>query len=127
MKTIPLILALLLSAVSLAAADAVTKNISIEEFDKLRQAKGNVVLDVRTEKEFKAGHIQNAVHLDWNSPNFAALAAKLDKSRTYLVHCAVGGRSAKACKKMEELGFTNLMNFAPGMKGWEKAGKPVEK
>jgi rhodanese-related sulfurtransferase len=127
MKTKPVLLALLLSAVSLAAADAVTKNVGVEEFEKLRQDKASVVLDVRTEKEFKAGHIKGAMHLDWNSSDFAARAAKLDKSRAYLVHCAVGGRSAKACKKMEELGFTNLVNFAPGMKGWEKAGKPVEK
>ena len=34
--------------------------------------------------------------------------AKLDKNKTYLVHCAVGGRSARACKKMEQLGFKSI-------------------
>src|SRR4051794_11444778 len=40
------------------------KKIGVEEFDKLRLQKTNVVLDVRTEKEFKAGHIPGAVNID---------------------------------------------------------------
>ena len=36
-------------------------------------------------------------------------------------------RSAQACVKMDKLSFTNLVNLDPGFKGWEKAGKPVEK
>jgi rhodanese-related sulfurtransferase len=36
-------------------------------------------------------------------------------------------RSAKACKKLEGVGFKELYDLAPGFKGWEKAGKPVEK
>ena len=53
--------------------------------------------------------------------------AKLDKNKTYLVHCAVGGRSARACKKMEKMGFSKLYNLEGGMGAWEKAGKPVQK
>ncbi|MBK8002280.1 MAG: hypothetical protein IPK15_27220 [Verrucomicrobia bacterium] len=55
---IPLVLVLCL--VSLPAAEKPpvppgVKNASVEEFDKLRAAKNAVVLDVRTEKEFKEG------------------------------------------------------------------------
>jgi rhodanese-related sulfurtransferase len=103
------------------------KNVGVEEFDKLRAEKNAVVLDVRTEKEFKAGHIAGAVNLDYNSPDFAKKAGDLDKSKTYLVHCAGGVRSAKACTLMDKLAFTNLVNLETGFKGWEKAGKPVEK
>ena len=46
------------------------KRIEVEEFDKLRAAKTNIVLDVRTEKEFKAGHIPGAVLIDVNAPDF---------------------------------------------------------
>jgi rhodanese-related sulfurtransferase len=103
------------------------KNVGVEEFDKLRQEKNTVVLDVRTEKEFKAGHIAGAVNLDYNAPDFQAKVAKLDKSKTYLVHCAAGRRSAGACAIMDKIAFTNLVNLEPGFRAWEKAGKPVEK
>jgi rhodanese-related sulfurtransferase len=103
------------------------KRVDVEEFDKLRQNKANVVLDVRTTQEFKAGHIPGATNIDINSPDFDEKIARLDKNKTYLVHCAAGGRSARACKKLEGVGFKELYDLAPGFRGWEKAGKPVEK
>jgi phage shock protein E len=103
------------------------KNVGADEFDKLRRQTNTVVLDVRTPKEFAAGHISGATNIDWNASDFAKKAAALDKSKTYLVHCAAGGRSAKASDKMTALQFTNVYNLEGGMKAWEKAGKPVEK
>ena len=108
-------------------AQAKFKNIGVDQFDKLRQQTNAVVLDVRTPKEFTAGHIPGAVNIDWNAADFASKAGTLDKSKTYLVHCAVGGRSAKASDKMTALQFTNVYNLEGGMKAWENAGKPVEK
>jgi len=109
------------------AAKTVVKRVDVEEFDKLRANKQNVILDVRTESEFKAGHIPGAVNIDFNAPDFDAKVARLDKNKTYLVHCAAGGRSAKASKKLEGAGFKEIYDLAPGFKGWEKAGKAVEK
>jgi phage shock protein E len=110
-----------------AFGQAKFKNIGVEQFDKLRQQTNAVVLDVRTPKEFTAGHIPGATNIDWNGADFAKRAATLDKSKTYLVHCAVGGRSAKASEQMSALQFTNVYNLEGGMKAWEKAGKPVTK
>lgn len=111
---------------ALAAETNAVRRASVEEFEKLSQSKTNVILDVRTAKEFAAGHIPGAVNLDFNSPDFAEKAAKLDQSKVYLVHCASGNRSARACKKMTELGFTNLVDLPGGFRAWEKAGKPVK-
>jgi phage shock protein E len=129
--------ALVLTALPLCAAEVpradkpplpkTARNVGPEEFDKLRAQKNTVVLDVRTEKEFKSGHIPGAVNLDFNAPDFAKKAGELDKSKTYLVHCAGGVRSAKACGVMDKLALTNLVNLEPGFKAWEKAGKPVQK
>jgi phage shock protein E len=106
---------------------AKVKVVGVEEFDKLRANKTNIVLDVRTEAEFKAGHIPRAINIDYNSRDFAQKVAALDKDKTYLVHCAAGSRSARACKKLESLGFQQLYDLHPGFSGWEAAGKPVEK
>ena len=103
------------------------KNVGVEEFAKLRADKKNVVLDVRTPEEFAKGHIPGAVNLNVNAPDFQKKLAELDKSKTYLVHCAHGARSAKACALMDKVAFTNVVNLEPGMSAWEKAGKPVEK
>jgi len=105
----------------------VVRRVSVDEFEKLWQAKTNVVLDVRTEKEFTAGHIPGATNLSINSDEFDEKLAKLDKSKTYLVHCATGGRSARASDKMKRLGFQSVTDMPAGFRGWQKAGKPVEK
>ena len=110
-------------------AETKVQNIKPEEFDKLRKADTNttVVLDVRTKEEFDKGHIPGSKMIDFTGDDFEQQVAKLDKNKTYLVHCASGGRSARATKKMEQLGFSKLYNLEGGMGAWEKAGKPVEK
>ena len=110
-----------------AAAVKAFKNVGVEEFEKLAADKKNVVLDVRTPTEFAAGHIKDAVNIDFNAPDFEKKVAALAKDKTYLVHCAGGVRSSKACQKMSEINFHHLFNLEPGFKAWEKAGKAVEK
>ena len=51
----------------------------------------------------------------------------LDKTKPTLVHCQAGGRSMRALKVFEKLGFTQLIHLDDGFGGWEAAGKPVEK
>ena len=110
-----------------AAAAKPFKNVGLEEFQKLAADKKNVVLDVRTPSEFAAGHIAGAVNVDFNGADFEKKIGALDKGKTYLVHCAGGVRSSKACQKLGELNFKHLFNLEPGFRAWEKAGKPVEK
>ena len=114
---------------SVGAKKAAFQNIKAEQFDTLRKADTNttVVLDVRTKKEYREGHIPGSVLIDFMSDDFDKEVAKLDKSKTYLVLCASGGRSARACKKMDTLGFSKLYNLEGGIGAWEKAKKPVEK
>jgi rhodanese-related sulfurtransferase len=118
-------LALVLSAVAGETNSA--RRVSVEEFEKLAQAGTNIVLDVRTQMEFAAGRIAGAKNLDVNSPEFEKELNKLDKAKVYLVHCASGRRSRAACERMQQAGFRTVIEMPAGMRGWEKAGKPVEK
>ena len=99
-----------------------------EPFDRLRTRMTNaVVLDVRTPDEFAKGHIPGAKLIDFKAADFTAQIEKLDKSKRYLVHCAVGGRSAKACGQMDSLKFEKVLNLSGGITAWEAAGhKPVK-
>jgi rhodanese-related sulfurtransferase len=86
-----------------------------------------LVLDVRTPQEYEEGHIKNARLVDFQSPDFATKLGELNRDQTVLVHCAVGGRSAKSLATLEKLGFKDVVHLDGGFKAWVKAGKPVEK
>jgi phage shock protein E len=133
MKLLLLLLALplfLLGTVEAAdpAARSASSNVSSDEAEKLlKQKKEIVVLDVRTPEEFAKGHLPGAVNVDFHSDDFAKKVAQLDKSKEYLVHCAAGGRSSKACKLMDEQKFGKVYHLHGGFSEWQQAGKPVEK
>ena len=111
---------------STAAADA--KNITIDEAAKLVTSNTNVVvLDVRTPDEFRAGHIKGATNINFNDKDFAKRVEALDKDKTYIIHCAAGGRSTRACNQIKTMDFKNILHMKQGFSAWEEAGKPVEK
>lgn len=103
------------------------QKIDVDQFDQKREEKNTVVLDVRTPHEYAEGHVPGAMNVDIHDPQFDQKLAKLDKSKTYLVHCAKGVRSAAAAKRMSALGFPNLFDFHGGFTAWENAHKPIEK
>jgi phage shock protein E len=86
-----------------------------------------IVIDIRTPKEFQAGHIKWAKNIDFYEDDFGLQIRKLDRSKVYLVHCASGGRSGKSLELFEALKFESVYHLADGYKGWEKAGNPIEK
>ena len=103
-------------------------NVNPDQAEKiLRQQTNIIILDVRTPKEFSEGHLTGATNIDFFSPDFSEKLSKLDKDKSYLVHCAVGGRSAKARDKMKAMKFNSIYHLEGGMKAWEEAGKKVEK
>lgn len=95
--------------------------------EKRRGSAGFVVLDVRTPGEFKDGRIGGAVNLDFKGGDFEQRLALLDRGKTYLVHCAAGGRSAKTAEKMKALGFRDVLHMIDGFEMWKTAGLPVER
>ena len=99
------------------------RRVDVEEFDRFRNQAQPVILDVRTADEFKDGHIPGAVNLDFFGKDFAEQMKTLDREQTYLIHCAAGGRSWKACSLLDELGFQRVIELQPGFRGWKEAGK----
>ncbi len=110
-----------------ASATKRFRNIDVAEWEKLRKDASVVVLDVRTAEEFADGHMPGAINLDIRGGKFAETLAGLDKSKTYLVHCAVGGRSAKACGQMDGMKFEKVLNLSGGITAWEAAGHKAVK
>ncbi len=97
-----------------------------KEYERLRSRGDVVVLDVRTPKEFAAGHVPGALNLDLNGSDFTNRVETLDKSKTYLVNCTAGVRGAKACDLLRRLQFPRLFNLDGGLAAWEHAGNRPE-
>ncbi|CAN5653831.1 rhodanese-like domain-containing protein [soil metagenome] len=94
------------------------EHISVHKFRDMIDDEKYVILDVRTEDEFKEGHLENSQLIDFYSDNFRDELAKLDKDKEYLVYCHSGGRSGKCMNMMGELGFKNVYNMAGGILDW---------
>ena len=94
-------------------------HLSPEEFAHMMATEDVVLLDVRTPREVSDGKIDGAVELDFNAPDFADRIADLDPAPTYLVYCAAGGRSNKACQLMADEGFERVYNLDGGFTAWQ--------
>ena len=77
-----------------------------------------IILDVRTEAEYNAGHIKGAKNIDYTNNNVGLL--ELDKSKTYLIYCASGRRSKLAANEMLNSGFKSLFNMSGGINEWRQ-------
>ncbi|NVL92045.1 MAG: rhodanese-like domain-containing protein [Desulfobacterales bacterium] len=100
--------------------------ITVSEAKALLDKGGFTFLDVRTEKEFKKGHIPGAVNLPRGKLEFRIDKKIPDKNTSIVVYCKTGGRSALATYTLVKMGYKNLKNMDGGWKAWTKAGYPVE-
>lgn len=103
------------------AENATYQNLNVAEFREKLSVPGVVILDVRTPAETAQGKVANALEIDIQSPNFKQQIEALDKDKTYLVYCKAGGRSARACSAMQEMGFNELYNLEGGFTAFSAA------
>ncbi|WP_315968829.1 rhodanese-like domain-containing protein [Aeromicrobium massiliense] len=81
-----------------------------------------VVLDVREDHEWEAGHVEGAVHVPL--AQVPERAGELDPQKRTLVVCHLGGRSARATAYLQQLGH-DVINLDGGMDAWQAAGRPT--
>ena len=70
-----------------------------------------IILDVRTRAEFESEHIKNAILLPHDEINDRAESVLNDKTRTILVYCRAGSRSAAAARELIGIGYTSVYDF----------------
>lgn len=84
-----------------------------------------VLLDVREDEEWAAGHIDGAQHVPMNRvPQHVAYGAALPQDRPIVVICKMGGRSAQVTAWLNHQGF-DAANLDGGMLAWAGAGRPM--
>jgi rhodanese-related sulfurtransferase len=83
-----------------------------------------VLLDVREQDEWDAGHAPGAVHIPLGELPTRLHELPDTDAGTLAVACRGGGRSSRAVAWLSQQGF-DVANLDGGMKGWHAAGKPV--
>ena len=90
-----------------------------EELQNKLNAKENfVLLDVRTQEEFDAGHIASAILLPYDEIALKAATVLPDKEKEIVLYCRSGRRSAIAKKALVELGYKDVEDFG-GINRWK--------
>lgn len=98
------------------------RSITVEEFSSIESANPEIdIMDVRKESEYLSEHIVNAVNAPLDFINESML--KVDKSKTWYVHCAGGYRSMVFASILKARGYDNLINVAGGFSAIKGSGK----
>ncbi len=80
------------------------------EIKKSESIKQPVIIDVRSEKEYQAGHYPSAINLGYENIDQTIGSLSLKKDSEIIVYCRSGRRSGIAQKMLQELGYTNVIN-----------------
>ena len=83
---------------------------------------GYRVIDVREKSEWDAGHVAGATLVPLADVPARIAEVVSDKATPLLVHCAVGGRSARALSLLAQMGYTNVVNLKGPISQWKEAG-----
>lgn len=127
-------LMLSVSTFQLYAAGKQGKNLkSIDaqtSYDLIQENQDNedfIIIDVRTPGEYAAGHIKDAMEIDFYKSDFVPRLKELDKSKTYFIYCRSGSRSGKTLLMMDDLGFKDVYNMQNGINEWKALSLPLVK
>ncbi len=107
------------------------KSIQAEELKKFIAGEPRgAVINVLDPEQYEARHIPGSVNIPLNSPHFEERVNSQihSKDKPVVVYCASSecDASEKAAERLEQAGFTDVRDYAPGMKGWEESGYEVK-
>jgi rhodanese-related sulfurtransferase len=86
----------------------------------------HVLIDVREESEFAAGHIPGSIHLGKGIIERDIVAAVPDKHAQLILYCGGGFRSALAADNLRKMGYTRVVSMDGGWRAWNEGGHAIE-
>jgi rhodanese-related sulfurtransferase len=86
-----------------------------------------VLVDVREESEWAAGHLPGAIHIGRGIIERDIEQRVPDTSAKLVLYCGGGFRSALSADNLQKMGYTNVESMDGGWKGWIGAGLPTQK
>lgn len=97
--------------------------ISLDELQKIKDDDNVQIVDIRGASEYRSGHIAGAenVFLGTLEENLD----KISRNKKVVIHCQGGDRASIGYSILAKHGFTNVVNYSPGMNQWVNEGNPV--
>lgn len=111
-----------------SAAKARIKECTVHDV-KARLDRGDmfVLVDVREESEFAAGHARGAMHLGKGIIERDIEAKIPDHTTPIVLYCGGGFRSALVADNLQQMGYSNVVSMDGGWRDWIHHGMPVER
>ena len=93
--------------------------------ERMAQQSGAVLVDVREESEWAAGHAPEAISLGRGILERDVEGRIPDKDTELILYCGGGFRSALAAESLQKMGYTRVLSLAGGFRAMNEAGWPM--
>lgn len=103
------------------------REVDAQQAAQLLAERDPFVLDVRTPREFAAGHLEGAVLVPVQVLSSRLAELEEARDRPVFVYCRSGNRSTVAARLLIDAGFSEVINLRRGIVDWERQGLPVVK
>ena len=119
---------LALAVLAYEASRARSGGQSVGPMDAVRLInEGALLIDVRTQAEFDAGHILDARHVPQDQVASSAESLKKYKDKVVIACCESGMRSGAAARVLQAQGFGKVVNLKGGLQAWRAENLPLVK
>ena len=101
------------------------REITVQEIERTPLTAGTVVIDIREEDEWNAGHAAGAIHISRGVLESEIEEKVPELDTPILLYCEGGKRSALSADALMAMGYTQVRSLAGGFREWQKARLPV--
>ncbi len=88
---------------------------------------GSMVLDVREDSEYQAGHIKDSIHIPLSKLKSRMTELEKYKNKNIILGCRSGSRSGRASGLLKKNGFEKVYNLRGGVLAWKNDNLPMNK
>jgi rhodanese-related sulfurtransferase len=92
----------------------------------LEQGEPSVLVDVREDREWSAGHVRGAMHMSKGTIERDIETAYPDKETKLVLYCGGGFRSALVADNLAKMGYRNAISLDGGWRALKESGLPLE-
>ena len=102
------------------------REVGVAEARRKLEKNEALLIDVREDSEWEAGHARGAIHLGKGIIERDIEQQVPDKTASIILYCGGGFRSALSADTLQTMGYTNVISMAGGWRAWQAEGAPVE-
>ncbi|HEV7839749.1 MAG TPA: rhodanese-like domain-containing protein [Gemmatimonadaceae bacterium] len=103
------------------------REVTVAETQQKLESGKVLLIDVREESEWEAGHARGALHMGKGVIERDIEGRVPNKNAELILYCGGGFRSALSVDSLQRMGYTNVASMAGGWRAWQAGGAPVEK